>query len=232
MSKFRVHAVLDGLTRSIELDRRHFKFNDLRSKVATKFGTNSFSLTYSGSRGSIDVSDDTTFQQAVKDALQTKSKFLNVTVHAAGGYKPPVQAAAHQQQQQTRSAPPQHHQQPAQHSQSGGGHSQHGSAATPPGTLKSFHVSASPGASSDRVVVKYNQETDYFMFTAQPAQHDTTVAVLLQDPKKLQFVCTWSFQEGPVVRSMQASQTFNLPFEVTADLLTVNGNNVKLTMPR
>eukprot|EP01120_Amphizonella_sp_Union-15-10_P005020 TRINITY_DN15760_c0_g1_i1.p1 TRINITY_DN15760_c0_g1~~TRINITY_DN15760_c0_g1_i1.p1 ORF type:complete len:227 (-),score=36.43 TRINITY_DN15760_c0_g1_i1:83-763(-) len=226
MSKFRVHAVLDGSQRSIELERRRFSFNDLRSQIATKFGTNSFSVHYSGSRGNIDIQDDNSFQHAVKEALSSKAKFLNVTVSAAGGYKPPA-AASHQAANLTKSA-----NKGAGHGASHSGHSAHGSAAVPPGSLANFHLSGSSDSSADRVVIKYTQEYDHFYFTAQPSQFDTTVAIVVSDPKKLQFLCTWSFHEGGVVKSMQAAQTFHMPFDVTSNLLHVQGNSVRLDVPR
>eukprot|EP01121_Diplochlamys_sp_Union-15-3_P013557 TRINITY_DN421_c0_g2_i1.p1 TRINITY_DN421_c0_g2~~TRINITY_DN421_c0_g2_i1.p1 ORF type:complete len:231 (+),score=62.27 TRINITY_DN421_c0_g2_i1:86-778(+) len=230
MSKFKVHAVLDGATRSIELDRRNFKFNDLRSKVAQKFGTNTFHLIYNSPRGnSFDISDDSSLQQAVKDALSGKARFLNVKVGGApSGTKPPTQASVPHAQQgsqkNTSSAAPAHHGGGGGHSGSGGGHSGSG------GSLASVKVSGTPSG-ADKVSVKYDQHPDHFFFTIHPSVHDTSVQVVLADPKKLQFVSTWSFQDGPVIRQMQAAQSFTLPFEVTPNLISVSGNHVKLIIP-
>jgi len=227
MSRFKVHAVYDGTTRSIELDRKNFHFSDLKSRVAQKFGTNTFSLRYSSSRGnSIDIQDDSSLQLAVKDALQSRSRFLNVTVSGSGGggYKPAATQQASRPQAQTQSQPTQRSAQPSRQPQAT-------PSSTPPGTVTSFQVSGNPNSSADRVLVKYDQQPDHFMFTANPSQYDTTVAITVPDPRKLQFLCSWSVQEGSTPRGMQAVQTFNMPFDVTPDLLNASGNTVRLSIP-
>jgi len=222
-----VHAVYDGTTKSIELDRKSFHYSDLKSRVAPKFGTNTFSLRYSSARGNaIDIQDDSSLQMAVKDALQSRSRFLNVTVSGSGGggYKPTQQAS--RPQAQTQSQPTQRSAQPSRQTQQ-----QATPSSTPPGTVTSFQVSGNPNSSADRVLVKYDQQPDHFMFTAAPSQYDTTVAITVPDPRKLQFLCSWTVQEGSAARGMQAVQTFNMPFDVTPDLLHASGNTVRLSIP-
>jgi len=110
MSKIRVKVNLQGVVKSFEIDRDQVSFNNVRQKVASKFGLNGFSISYNG----YPVGDDSQLQSAIYDAEKSRATNLKLIVNS--GSAPQQSQPTHSQPSYTSNAPQQSqptHSQPA-----------------------------------------------------------------------------------------------------------------------
>jgi len=97
--------------------------------------------------------------------------------------------------------------------------------AAPAGTIAQFTL---PGSgSAEKIKIDPQQTQDYFLFTPIASKYTTDVTVVL-DGTKLIYNNTYTFQEGSQMKTMNLTQTFNLPFAPAPNQVSVHGNQVKL----
>jgi len=225
MSKFKVKIVWGSVTRSAELSRSSFSFNELRDEVRVKYEVREFQLRYgSPSLGEVYIQDDATFHKVVKDA------------ESRGNYAVEVRIIS-----QERSAPT------GKSGATSGGYTQPRAAPTsspavtspknfapPPtaavksvansNTIANFTVPGDRNSPHDKLSVKANQEDDHFAFVPQPAKNASEVSVTLEGTK-LTFESITNASDG---RSYKFTQAFNLPFTPNDAKTTVDGHTLKL----
>ncbi len=69
----------------------------------------------------------------------------------------------------------------------------------------------------------------YFVFTPVPSRYQTDVTVVLEGTKLI-YNNTYTFQDGAQLKTMNLTQTFNLPYQPRPDQVVVQGQNVKLLL--
>lgn len=99
-----------------------------------------------------------------------------------------------------------------------------------------WNIPADPSSSLDKVKVNHTSSWDAFTFTMQKSKHDTEVRVVLVDPKKLSFECTYSFEDVTYggqkgMRTVTVTQSIGLPYEVTPDRVEATHEHVVVKAP-
>jgi len=229
---------MSGDARLVEIDRRAPSFNALKNAVRQKFKVSSdpqlaFQLP-SGTK--IAVRSDEDLKRAIQESANSRQNYVEIEGSGAG-YKPtggysggsskPAQQQSYApppQQQQSRapqSQPQQqHHQQPARAQSS---NPPSGSSAPAPsgGAIISFHLRGS--GTADKVKIAPQQEDTRYRFVPTPGADDATIEVELPTARQLSFKISTS--------KARLTQTFNMPFDVSPKLLTLNGSEVILNFP-
>jgi hypothetical protein len=99
--------------------------------------------------------------------------------------------------------------------------------------ITEFTVAKDPSSSQEKVKIESDQTYAYFLFKPKASKHDTTIRVVLAEKIKLQYQCVYSFedQQQRSIRTVQLTQSFQLPFEATPNLIEVNGQEIKVMIP-
>jgi len=241
--KVKVNNPSNGQYRLVELESRAPSLARVDAEARRKFGVNS-SLQFlfrlqSGTH--MAVNSDADLQRACTESCQAKRPFVDLELSGPGAHQA---AAAHSQSQQAYSAPaqPAYHapahqqpayQQPAQpaYDPSAAANRSMGTnrAAAPAAASASTSVGANtivhvqhrgvPGA-PEKMKVVARQEDDCYVFVPEPASLDTLVEVELPSTRQLVFRLTSA--------TSKLTQTFNMPFDVNRNNLSVKGANVVL----
>jgi len=182
----------------------------------------------SPSSGEIVVVDDSSLHKAIKDAEFRGTHFLELKISSSSSSQPrssygasggsasssPARPAASPSYQQ-HSSPQSRATAPASASPSRPAAS--AASGSSGGTLANFSVQADRSSSSDKLVVKANQETDHFAFVCQPSKFPSEVTVHLEGVK-LVYDSTTTSPDGRITKFTQA---FNLPFSPNPDRIEV-----------
>lgn len=82
--------------------------------------------------------------------------------------------------------------------------------------ITEFTVVHDPSSSQEKVKIESDQTYAYFLFKPKASKHDTHIRVVLAEKIKLQYQCVYSFedQQQRSIRTVQLTQSFQLPFEV------------------
>jgi len=221
MANFKVKYVVDGVTKTVEGSRSPLSFNNIRSAIA-RGAKGSFGLQYTGASGAFFVDNDAALVAALTDAERSRKPYLRFVVTAQGGagpsqsYSAPAQsyAAPAQSYSAPPAAAPQAYAPPAA-----------SRSAAPAGTIAQFTL---PGSgSADKIKINPEQTEQAFIFTPVASKYQTEVTVVLEG-SKLIYNNTYTFQDGSQLKTMNLTQTFNLPYVPRPDQVVVNNNVVQL----
>jgi len=246
MSKFRVKATANGVTKGFELDRSTYNFAQFSDKIRRLHG-NSNNLRYQGSNGDIFIDNDQQLRNAVKDAERSRSSNFKVFVGSGGGSSSSSGSSAsdstqsrsgsHQEKAVAPRESPRHHdhqhdahQHDAHHHDGHHDHhhdDHHSQSSGGANVVTNYRVSANQSTGSDKIKIEHSQGSDHFLFTPVASKYDTDVEVVLETGK-LVFNSVYSLQEGGVVKTMTLTQTFNLGFTPERSNIEVSGKNIKL----
>jgi len=82
--------------------------------------------------------------------------------------------------------------------------------------ITEFTVAKDPSSGQEKVKIESDQTYAYFLFKPKASKHDTHIRVVLAEKIKLQYQCVYSFedQQQRSIRTVQLTQSFQLPFEV------------------
>lgn len=82
--------------------------------------------------------------------------------------------------------------------------------------ITEFTVAKDASSSQEKVKIESDQTYAYFLFKPKASKHDTNIRVILAEKIKLQYQCVYSFedQQQRSIRTVQLTQSFQLPFEV------------------
>eukprot|EP00029_Vermamoeba_vermiformis_P014282 TRINITY_DN9405_c0_g1_i1.p1 TRINITY_DN9405_c0_g1~~TRINITY_DN9405_c0_g1_i1.p1 ORF type:complete len:293 (-),score=67.92 TRINITY_DN9405_c0_g1_i1:28-879(-) len=99
--------------------------------------------------------------------------------------------------------------------------------------ITEFTVAHDPSSNQEKVKIESDQTYAYFLFKPKASKHDTQIRVILAEKIKLQYQCVYSFedQQQRSIRTVQLTQSFQLPFEATPNLIEVNGQEIKVMIP-
>jgi len=223
-TKIQVKTVVNGKERHVELERGQLSFQQLKSELTRK--TQQRGQWYIRAAGKT-INNDNDLKDAIVEAEKRGDNYLNVDI--VGGSAPaPTARATTTQTAVARPAATQ-----AQPAASPAYNVQ----ATPAytvqptpvpvvqsaGVITSLYVPGDP-AGGDRPRVNTQQESTAYIFTPAPSQVGTRVEISLEHSKKLQFKMT---QDNGKIQT----QTFNIPFDVTAEDISLAGNKIVLTFP-
>jgi len=227
MSNFKVKYVVDGVTKTTE-GSRPANFGAVRQAVARGSGKGSFGLRYTSGQGDYAVDSDASLATALKDAESRRLPYLRVVVTAQGSagpsapeqpaYAPPPQAPSPRQQSQQQ-APPAQYQAPPPAAQA--------ARSAPAGTVAQFTLPGSGQA--EKIKVTPEQTENYFLFTPVPSRYQTDVTVVLEGTRLI-YNNQYTFQDGAQLKTMNLTQTFNLPYAPRTDQVVVNGSQIKLLL--
>lgn len=167
------------------------------------------------------------------DSERSKKPYLRVVLTqgktAGAGAAPVAAAAAAPQQVAARSAPAQSYTAPQAASAPAAAAAAAPAKQTHAGAIAQFTL---PGSgSAEKIKIEPQQTAEYFLFTPVPSKYQTDVTVVLEGTK-LVYHNTYTFQDGAQLKTMNLTQTFNLPFAPSSDQVSVNGNQVKLLIPQ
>jgi len=227
MANYRIKYVFGNTTKSAEGSRTG-GFSSVQQAIARGTGQSAFGLRYSGASGDFAVDSDNALTTALRDAEATRKPYLRLVVTAPGGAGPA--APAYSDPQPAYQPPPQ--QQPAyqpQQSQPAAAPAAAAPAAAAPPANAVAHFVLPGTGNADKVKITPEQTESFFLFTPVPSKYQTDVTVVL-DGTKLQYNNTYTFQDGPQLKTMNLTQTFNLPYAPRPDQVQVNGNQVKLLL--
>lgn len=188
---------------------------------------------YSGASGDWYIENDDSLKAALADSERSKKAYLRVVLTqgktAGAGAAPAAAAAAPAHVERSAPAPAYHA--PAQHSAPAPAAAPAPAPSQPshPGSIAHFTL---PGSgSADRIKIEAQQTAEYFLFTPVPSKYQTDVTVVLE-ATKLVYHNQYTFQDGAQLKTMNLTQTFNLPFAPSPDQVSVSGNQVKLLIPQ
>lgn len=186
---------------------------------------------YSGASGDWYIENDDSLKAALADAERSKKPYIRVVLtqgKTAGAGAPPAAAAPVHVAE--RSAPPASA--PAHHAPAPAAAPAPAPAASKPshpGAIAHFTL---PGSgSAEKIKIEPQQTAEYFLFTPVPSKYQTDVTVVLEGTK-LVYHNQYTFQDGAQLKTMNLTQTFNLPFAPSPDQVSVSGNQVKLLIPQ
>eukprot|EP01124_Arcella_intermedia_P019439 TRINITY_DN26753_c0_g1_i1.p1 TRINITY_DN26753_c0_g1~~TRINITY_DN26753_c0_g1_i1.p1 ORF type:complete len:228 (-),score=39.77 TRINITY_DN26753_c0_g1_i1:36-719(-) len=225
MSHLKARINQGGVVKVVELDRRTPSFATLRTQIQKKFKLqNADGLSFqipSGPRIAVKSDDD--LKRAIAESVKVRAKFLEFDL--PGGPKGGAQSySAPAQQAKASPASPAQHSQPAKQQQQAPAQQHPAKAPEPSGggaVVKSFNL---PGTgSSEKVKINPQPEETRYVFSPTLASLPTLVEIEIPSARVLQFRMTSS--------TSRFTQSFNLPFDITARDLSYQGNNVILTFP-
>jgi len=225
MSRFKVRASLDNITRTVEFERQKYDLASVKDKTGKAFGQGQVNIRYTSATGeSYYITSDQQLHKAIKDAEKSGAKFIELKVFrdSVGG-SAPAQAASRPAQapsQPSHAAP-----------QSSAPAARSAPAAQAAGVLTSYKLYADHGSSNDRVIVDPQQTSDSFIFSVKPSKYDTDVDVQLNG-QALTFLTTHTVQEGNSVKTIKGTQGISLPFAPSADQVQVIGQQIKIFFPK
>lgn len=219
MSSYKIKAVVDGVTKTVE-SSRPANFAQVRQAVSRVSGKGNFSLVYSSGAGQINVADDASLTAALKDAETRKLQNVRLVVQdgAGGGYSAPAPQATYAPPPQAAPAPAPAAPAPAPAP---------AARSAPAGTIAQFTL---PGSgSAEKIKITPEQTEGYFLFTPVPSRYQTDVTVVLEGTRLI-YNNQYTFQDGAQLKTMNLTQTFNLPYAPRPDQVQVSGNQVKLLL--
>jgi len=173
------------------------------------------------------INNDNDLKEAVVEAEKRGDRFLNVDI--VGGSAPPAARPVTQAAQPVRAATPAASQpytasvQPA--------HTPQPQPSPAPvqqtvGVVTSIVVPADPNG-QDKPRINATQDSRAYVFSPVSAKNATTVEVIVANSKQLQFKMTQDTNTGRI----QMTQSFNMPFDISAQDLSIAGNTFVLTFP-
>jgi len=222
MSKFKVKASLDNVTRTVEFERQKYDLLAIRERTAKAFSVPNVNIRYTSSTNeSYYITNDAQLQKAIKDGEKSGVKNLEVKVFKDGSGAPSTSAPA---SSSVRSIP-----QSAPSTTA----AKTITVATPvvtsssSGALVFFRLPGNPSLSNDRVIVDPQTFQDHFLFSVKPGKYDTDVEVTLTG-NTLSFLTTHSIPEGGGTKVMKGTQGITLPTSPTPQQVQVIGQQIKV----
>lgn len=223
MFQVRVRVTLDGVTKSIELERGKESFGDLRTQVLAKHSiTTSLAMRYTNARGEIyEVGNDSQLERVLKDASESRATALELKVtsqpsHTGGSsYTPtstPTKAAGTPSTQSPstaasntptraastsvgRSSSPASTSSPSSAAMPGNRTAQHSAPVAGEYHIVTWNIAGDASSINPKPKITYAQDSDTFSFWPLPCQHDAETRVVLQDGSKLVFESIYTFED-------------------------------------
>jgi len=196
----------------VELERRSPSFAKLEAGARLKYAISaapSFAFLMPGGN-KVAIRSDEDLKRVVEESLKINAKFVELEVlgaYKAGGAPPSASATP----KATPASPP-----PAAAPR------QTATAAPPSsGGVLTFAIPAAGGA--DKVKIAPQQDSDCYRFVPTPSREPTTIDVDIPTGRAVVFKITSA--------SAKLTQTFNVPFDVTAKDLSLDGTTVVLKFP-
>eukprot|EP01130_Rhizamoeba_saxonica_P003610 TRINITY_DN1507_c0_g1_i1.p1 TRINITY_DN1507_c0_g1~~TRINITY_DN1507_c0_g1_i1.p1 ORF type:complete len:251 (-),score=62.78 TRINITY_DN1507_c0_g1_i1:310-1023(-) len=230
MSQFKVRIVFETKNVFVQLPRIGYSYQQLYNGAKQKFANSefqNFSLRWQRPSGSqMVLKEDTELENAIQEAIRSKQRYLNLSLHptygANTGSRQPAKAQPARTQpartqpartqpartQPARTPPPQQSRQP------------------PAGknTVFQFSLEADPSSNSDKVTIDAVPEGMTFKFTCIPSNVATDVDVVIENSKQLDFILNYDVRQGSRVGKMTLTKSFNLPRDIYPEKLTQSGN--------